>query len=320
MIRQAFGRAALIALFLTVLASVSSAQSQAGLTTVRVAAPAGDSASPILYAQHAGLFQKVGLDVAVQRGAGGAAIAAGVAGGSIDVGSSNILSLVSAHVRGLNFVLIAPAALHVPSSPGSGIIVAANSPVHSAKDLNGKTVSVPGLNDIGQVGISAWMDTNGGDSSTVRFVELPVSSVVAALEQGRIDAGDVVEPLMSQAIKSGRARYLGDLIGGIGSTVLESAFFTSQDYLKKNRSAVERFAKVVQQATEYTNAHPAETVDLVAAFTGADPETVAHMVRGINGTTLDPRYIQPTINAAAKYKVIPQAFDARELIGLSNAR
>jgi NitT/TauT family transport system substrate-binding protein len=298
------------------LLAMTLAQAPAALTTIRVAAPAGDSVTPILYAEHEGLFRKAGLDVVVRRAGSGAAIAAGVAGGSIDIGSSNILSLVSAHVRGLNFVLVAPAALHIPSSPGSGILVAPNSPIRSAKDLDGKTVSVPGLGDIGQVGISAWVDANGGDSSTLHFVEMPVSSVVAALDQGRIDAGDVVEPLMSQAIKSGKARYLGDLIGGIASTVLESAFFTSEDYLEKNRGVVERFAKVVDGATEYTNKHQAQTVDLVADFTGADPNTVAHMVRGINGTSLDPRYIQPTIDAAAKYKVIPAPFDARDLIGV----
>lgn len=312
--RALLARTALAAL---VLASAARAAAQAPAAPARivVAAPAGDSASPILYAEHAGLFRKAGLDVVIRRGAGGAAIAAGVMGGSIDIGSSNILSLVSAHVRGLQFVLIAPAALHVPSSPGSGILVGPASTIRTAKDLDGKTVAVPGLNDIGQVGISAWMDANGGDSSTVRFVEMPVPAIVPALEQGRIDAGDVVEPLMSAAIKSGRARYLGDLIGGIASTVLESAFFTSADYYRNNRLVVERFAAVVKQATEYTNAHPAQTVDLVAAFTGAQPELVAHMVRAIDGTSLDPKLIQPTIDAAARYKVIPRAFDARELLG-----
>lgn len=307
--------AALAALLAAVPAGATFAQSPPALVTIRIAAPPGDSAAPILYADHAGLFAKAGIAVDVRRAAGGAAVAAGVAGGSIDIGSSNVLSLIEAHVRGIDFVLVAPAAIHIPSNPGSGLLVAANSPIHTAKDLDGKTVAVPGLNDIGQIGISVWADKNGGDSSTLHFVELPVASVVAALEAGRIDAGDVVEPLMTDAIASGHARYLGDLIGGIGPVVLESAFFTNAEFYRNNRDAVGRFAKVMQQATAFTNAHPADTVGLVAAFTGADPQTLAHMVRSIDGVTLDPRTIQPTIDAAAKYKVIPAPFSARELLG-----
>jgi ABC-type amino acid transport substrate-binding protein len=69
---------------------------------------------------------------------------------------------------------------------------------------------------------SAWIaarvriDANGGDSSTVKFVELPFSAVLAALEAGRIDAGVTAKPFLGQAIKSGRGRSVGDLQAGFG--------------------------------------------------------------------------------------------------------
>ena len=223
-------------------------------------------------------------------------------------------------MHGLGFVLIAPSAIHLPNSPNSGIIVTPNSPIRSARDLNGKTVSVPGLNDIGRVGIASWMDANGGDSSTVRFIELPVPSVFAALEQGRIDAGAAFEPQLSQAVAAGKARILGDFIGSLGGTVLESAFFTSDDFMKSNRAAIERFSRVMKQATEYTNSHPADTVDLLATFTGQDVDSIRRSKRAVIGTSLDPRYLQPTINAAARYKVIPQVFDARDLLSADSPK
>jgi NitT/TauT family transport system substrate-binding protein len=268
----------------------------------------------VLYAIREGLFRKAGLDVTIERASSGAAIASGVAGGAVDVGVANVLSLVSAHVHGLGFVVIAPGAIHLPNSPNSGIIVAANSAIRTAKDLNGKTISVPGLNDIGRVGIASWVDANGGDSSTLRFIELPVQSVVSALEQGRIDAGAAFEPQLSQAVAAGKARVIGDFIGSLAGTVLESAFFTSADFKKKNRATIERFTWVMKQATEYTNAHQSQTVDLLANFTGQDVDTIARSKRAVSGTLLDPRSIQPTINAAVKYKVISQLFDAREML------
>jgi hypothetical protein len=44
------------------------------------------------------------------------------------------------------------------------------------------------------------------------------------------------------------------------------------------------------------------------------PETISHMTRTEIGTTLDPRELQPVIDAAAKYKLIASAFPAREMI------
>ena len=62
------------------------------------------------------------------------------------------------------------------------------------------------------------------------------------------------------------------------------------------------------------NAHHAETVPMISGFTGIDPATIAVMVRPIWALTLDPKDLQPTIDAAAKGKLIDKAFDARDLM------
>jgi NitT/TauT family transport system substrate-binding protein len=308
----------LVALLVPLLAMIgvdaSRAQSPVPLPTIRVASSPNENAVPVLYAIREGLFRKAGIDVTLDHASSGAAIASGVAGGAIDVGVANVFSLVLAHVHGVGFVLIAPGAIHLPNSANSGIIVGATSPIRSARDLNGKTISVPALNDIGRVGIAAWADANGGDSSTLRFIEMPVSSVLSALEQGRIDAGSAFEPQLSEAVAAGKVRFVGDYIGSLGGTILESAFFTSKEFMKNNRTVIERFSMVMKQATEYTNSHHAQTAELLSTFTGLDLDSIVRSKRPVIGTLLDPRYIQPTIDAAAKYKVIPQVFDARELL------
>lgn len=289
---------------------------------VRAAAPAAiqivsspdDDMTPVLYAQSAGLFAKAGIDVTVRRASSGAASAAAVIGGSADVGKSSILPLIAAHARGIKLVAIAPCALHRSSSPDAGILVAADSPLRSARDLDGKTVSTAALNDLNWVATQAWIDKNGGSSQTVQFVEIPNTAVLPALEQGRIAAGAVAEPFVTQGIRSGKARTLGDVLDGISNQLLESAFFVTADYAAKNRALVLRIASVIRAAAAYTNTHHEETIPLLAAFSGADPATIAQVHRTFIAPRLDPRDLQPTIDAAAKYRVIPQPFDARDLI------
>ena len=312
-VRQPGSRIVLAFVALLCFPVVNAAAQTESFLTVRVASSADDAVTPILYAQREGLFRRAGLDVVLQKANSGSAVAAAVISGSTDIGKSSLLPLVSAHARGIRFVLVGGAVLHTASSPDVGLIAAANGTARSARDLDGQVVSVPGLNDVLWVATRSWIDAKGGDSSTVRFIELPGSSVTAALEQGRIVAGALTEPYMTSAAASGRARVLGDVLDGISNRLLESVWFTNVDFAAKNRDAVARFARALRQASLYCNEHQNETIDLAAAFTGIDPSTFRQMHRPIFATALEPKDMQPLIDAAAKYKVIPAAFAAREL-------
>ena len=87
-----------------------------------------------------------------------------------------------------------------------------------------------------------------------------------------------------------------------------------RDYVEHNREVVDRFARVMLAATIYTNAHHAETAPLIIAFTGLDPALAGQLHRGPLAEYLDPRDVQPPIDAAARYKVIERSFPAQELI------
>ncbi len=287
--------------------------SAAALRTIRVASAADDTVTPVLYAIHTGMFQNAGLDVVVQKVNSGSAVAAAVASGAMDVGRGTILPLVSAYARGVRFVLVAASTMHVNGDPDSGLLVLTDAAAHGARDLNGKIVSVAGLYDLNWLATNVWLGANGGDGTT-RFVEIPNSAVLAALQDGRVAGGTLSEPFMSAALHSGKARFLGDIVGAIAPTLIESAWYTTTDYAAKNRDVVARFRRVVEAATIYTNAHHAETVDLLAAFTGMDRATIGAIKRAVSGTSLDPKLIQPMIDAAAAYKVIPQTFSADALL------
>jgi NitT/TauT family transport system substrate-binding protein len=284
------------------------------LTTIRLISAPSDDIRPVLYAEKAGLFRRAGLDVQIERSNSGAVAAQAIVAGAMDMGKSSLSSLIAAYVRGLPFVLIAPSAIHQASDPNSAVIVAPNSPIRSVKDLEGKTIACTAIGDIGYIGIRALIDNAGGDSSTVKWVEIPTSAVAAALDQGRIDAGITTEPYMTQDLKAGKVRFLVDVLAGYPHPILESAFYTTRDYYQKNRDVIARFTKVLLQADAYSNTHPDETVPLYAAFAGMDPGVAAAMHRTYTATSFDANQIQPVIDLAAKYKIIPRDYNAHDLI------
>ena len=57
-------------------------------------------------------------------------------------------------------------------------IVRKDSPIKTGRDLNGKTFAVPALMDLNQIAAMAWIDQTGGDSRTVKIVEIPASTAV----------------------------------------------------------------------------------------------------------------------------------------------
>jgi NitT/TauT family transport system substrate-binding protein len=307
-------RAAFLSTSLAAIAVGRRAQS-AELVRVKVASTADDTFVAVLYAQRAGWFRQLGLDVQIDNSAAsGAAIAAGVASGAYDIGKSSLTSLLNAHLRNVPFVLIAPGSLYDPKHPFGMLIVARDSPIRSAPELNGQIVSVAALNAIDQVAISAWVDQNGGDARSLKFVEVPQSEAGSALAQHRIAAALIIRPQLDAALASGQARALAPAYSAIGSNYLISAWFTTDDYANHNPEVVGKFARGVAQAAAYANAHHAQTAPLLAEVSKIPLDVITSMERSVLGTRLTPELVEPVIDWSYKYGELTRAFPAAEVI------
>ena len=176
-----------------------------------------------------------------------------------------------------------------PKTPDTALLVAPDSPIHSAADLVGKTIGTASLNDQPVLATDAWLDSQHIDWHAVQYVEISLPTMTAALEQGRVPAVIHFKPFLTEAVDSGKARILALVNSSISDRFLESGWFANANYVNAHRETVARFARVVAEASAYANAHHAETVDAY-------------------------RDLQPLINAAAKYNFIPKSFDANEII------
>jgi NitT/TauT family transport system substrate-binding protein len=284
------------------------------LTQFRATSAIDDSATPYLWAMQTGLFRKNGLDATLERATSGAAAASAVVGGSFEVGKSSVMSLLSAHLAGVPIVAVSAAGEYDHTRPSlSAVVVRPDSAVHSGADLIGKTVAVQALNDSFSLSIRSWIDATGGDSSTVKIIEVPMSSALVALTSGRVDAIDLIQPYLNQALSAGTVRSVGDAVSATGAHHTDSAWFTTIDYAQKNPDTVNRFMNIIRQGAVYVNGHPAETAHFLTDFAKMQSADVSK-ARQLEGWRLDPAYLQPLIDAAARYKMIPQRFDARDLI------
>jgi NitT/TauT family transport system substrate-binding protein len=305
---------ALVALGITALCLLPRPVLTQELTTIHVASITNDTASAILYAMKAGLFKQAGLAVDFLAMDSGAATSAALAGGSVQFGQSSLITLINAHARGVPFTLVAPGGVISAGSPYAGAIVRKDSPIKTGVDLDGKTFAVPALQDLNQIAAMAWVDAHGGDSKTIKFIELSPRASVSAIEEGRVDAAQLGTPVLSNALESGKTRLLARIFDVFGKRFENVGWFTTTDYAKSNPDIVTRFARVMHQAALLANSHRADTAALLADYLKGDPAVYARMARVDFGEYLDAREIQPLIDAAAKYKAIDRPFPAQEMI------
>jgi NitT/TauT family transport system substrate-binding protein len=283
----------------------------ADLTTLRVGNVPIDSSSEIFAAQSEGFLAKAGIAVDIQSFTNGNAIAAAVVSGSLDVGGINVLSLASAHQKGLPLKIAASGSTYTTKNPTTEMLVPLASPLQVPRDLNGKTVAVNVLEGIAHVSAQAWIDKNGGDSKQVKFIELPFAAMPAALTASRVDAAVVAEPQLTQA--KADTRVFGKSYDGIAELWMIDAWTVNEAWLGANPDLARRFSEAMRQAAVWANRNHDKTAELVSAATKIDISIVRAMRRATFLEHVNLGVVQPVIDVGAQYGALTSRFPAADL-------
>ena len=278
---------------------------------IRCAAPALDPTALMFYANENGFFKNAGMNVEVQAMSNGQAVTLAVAGNAIDVGCAEVVSLILAFRRGVPITLIASGGTQTRKAP-AGLLFAKNDlPATTGRDFNGTTLAVVGLNGFAQFGTQLWIDKTGGDSKTVKFVQLAGAQIGVALQDGRVDGAFVPEPFVSAVKKV--ARPVANSMAAIAPQFLSSPHFTTVPFAKAHADDIRRFQAVIKQTAEWANKNPEQSALVLEKVARVAPEIVQAATRAYYGDLLDPASLQPMIDMTAKYGNFP-SFPAAEMI------
>jgi NitT/TauT family transport system substrate-binding protein len=289
-------------------------RSQTAGPVIRVGCAPGESYAQGYYALDGNFFSKAGLNVEFQFVSGGAPILEGVASGIMDIGIATTMQIATAVAHDIPFAIIAPGCLNTLAAPSDFLIVAKNSPIHSAVDLEGKTVAVSGLRSIGDLSLIAWLKKNGADPSRVSTMEIPFGAMGAAVERGTVAAAVSIEPAYTTSLRENAIRFLAHVYFAVAPQFLLSAWFTTQDYAHKNPEIVHRFLAVMLDVSRWANRHRPVTAAIVAKYSKIEPAIVNAMVRAEYAEELRNADIQPTLDLAEKNGIITRPLVASDLL------
>lgn len=282
------------------------------LSSVHFAASPAATQAEAYYAEQLGFFKQAGITTTQTFVTRGPDALAGVLGGDFDVGSSTPPSIANAIIRGIRIRVIAPGMVYVGNPAPFGLFVLNDSPIHGPRDMDGATVAVQNLNDQQQLGVLAWLDQSRAEASRVKFIEMPFSTMTAALQRGEIAAAFLVEPYASAA--KDVTRVIPHVYESLGLRFAVSAWFVRQDYVDKNPALVKATAGALYACARYVNADQSRADALLAAYSKISLDAAHSAVKPVWAEQSEPSNFEPQLRLAVKFKFIPRMISYQELM------
>ena len=166
------------------------------------------------------------------------------------------------------------------------------------------------MRSISEVGVRAWLDRNGVDDDSVKFVETPYSAMNAALVAGRVDAAVTEEPVTSSVLGAD-GRVLAYVIDAIAPQFIEGAYFCTLTYARTQTDVIRRFTDAMAETAAWANAHRDLSLKILNKYSKVTfPPTMHRMTYP---ERLRARDLQPLIDASARYGLLKAPFPASEM-------
>src|SRR6202041_1670899 len=105
--------------------------------------------------------------------------------GTYEIGKGSAIGILNAYLKGLPIRIIGNGPIWDERTSFSMMIVAADSTAKTGADFNGKTLCSSSLGDMNELAMNGWIDQNGGDSKTIRWIEVPNSAAATAIADHR---------------------------------------------------------------------------------------------------------------------------------------
>jgi len=162
--------------------------------------------------------------------------------------------------------------------------VNADSQIHSAADLIGKRVAVPGFGATVDILAKAWSRSNNVDYKKINWVELPFPQMSDALKAHQVDAVVAVNPFLARMLDAKVGYSLGEINGMVPDGTLPVVLISTRQWAAENRDSVQALRAALDDATAYIDdaAHADSVRQSIAKWTQLPPAAAATLPIALN--------------------------------------
>jgi NitT/TauT family transport system substrate-binding protein len=215
--------------------------------------------------------------------------------GQIQFSVSDAVAAIKAISQGVPLEIVAqgPIVSPDPRKDNAGLLVGRG--ITRVGELAGKTVAVNALGSFSELAAERSIDLAGGDSSKVKFVELPIPQMVAAVKAGTVAGAAISEPFLSEG-KSAGLKDLMPILYRVFPDAPMVVYVTSTSYASSHPQVVREFASAMTTANATLSTSPA-TLKSVGAH-------VAKMTAGQIANVILPTYVPTPVSLDALQNVM----------------
>ena len=220
---------------------------------------------PAKLTEQLGYFKEQGLDVDVQSEPSGVNAENEMLAGAVQ-------GVVGFYDHTIDLQAKGKAAMSVvqfSQAPGEVVLIPSKlaSEIKSPANFKGRTLGVTGLGSSTNF-LMQYLSVSAG-LTLADITPLPVgagTTFIAAMKQGRIDAGMTTEPTVSTMVNSGDAKILIDLrtpeltIKALGGLYPAACFYMPTNWVNAHPNEVQKLANAFVKTLKYISTHSAEEI------------------------------------------------------------
>ncbi len=269
----------------------------------------GAEVLPVFVAKDRGYLDKHGLDVTLVAIAGPSNVPAALLSNSIQIGFNSPPSLLSAADNGLDLIIIAGNTRVVRGNETNTLVARTGSGIHSAADLKGKKVGVPGFGTGNDTMFRRWLTERKVSPDQLTIVEIPVAQMGDVLRGGTVDAVVVMEPVRSRIIASGVGENAANFYTDVNPNSISTFWASTGAWAKEHPDGVKAYRAALAEAIDYIKKNPDSARDIENKYLHfSSPRFPTYSL------AIAPSDLQFYVDMARQMKMINNPIDPAKLI------
>ncbi|MEV4109882.1 ABC transporter substrate-binding protein [Nonomuraea sp. NPDC049695] len=275
--------------------------------------PGADSA-PLFIAMERGFFKEEGLNVRQEPIQAPQQVLGKLSNGTMDIVLGSYATILTIQEAGTEkFTYIADA--YQGATGAFGVMVRKDSPVKQVSDLKGKKIGVNALAGLGTLTMSPHFKLAGLDPKTdVKYVEVPTTNWLSALDKGDVDAVWMTDPYVSQARKQLGATMLLDTMSGPTEGLPITGWAATEKWVRQNPKTLAAFQRAMAKAQKIAATDRSAVTKVLPTYTKIPAETAATINLGAYPTSLSAQRIQRVADLMYEAGMLKQKVNAASMI------